>query len=68
VIAYPFGSVPEIVEEDVTGWIVRGEDEAVAATTRLQRFDRVGCRARFEERFTARRMARDYVRLYEGVA
>jgi glycosyltransferase involved in cell wall biosynthesis len=68
VIAYPFGSVPEIVEEDVTGWIVAGEDEAVAATARVGDFDRARCRARFEERFTAERMARDYVRLYEGLA
>jgi len=68
VIAYPAGSVPEVVEDGVTGYIVRNEAEAVAAIRRLDRLDRTRIRRRFEERFTARRMAEDYVDLYRGMA
>ncbi len=64
VIAYPCGSVPEIVDPGVTGWIVRSEREAVERLRGVERFDRAACRRRFVERFTAARMARDYVALY----
>jgi glycosyltransferase involved in cell wall biosynthesis len=64
VIAFPCGSVPEIVEHGVTGWIVESEDEAVAALDGIDAFDRARCRQRFEERFTADRMAREYLSLY----
>jgi len=67
VIAYPRGSVPEIVEEGLTGAIVEGEDAAVEALSRLDRFDRARIRARFDQRLTAVRMARDYVALYEAL-
>jgi glycosyltransferase involved in cell wall biosynthesis len=67
VIAYPHGSVPEIVEPGVTGAIVASEDEAVEALGRLASFDRARIRARFEERFSAERMARDYLALYEAL-
>ena len=68
VIAYPAGSVPEVVEDGVTGFIVRNEAEAVAAVRRIDRLDRARIRRRFEERFTARRMAEDYVELYRRIA
>ncbi len=68
VIAYPCGSVPEVIEPGVNGWIVASEDEAVAALGRLDGFDRRACRQRFEERFSAERMARDYLRVYRRVA
>jgi glycosyltransferase involved in cell wall biosynthesis len=68
VIAFARGSVPEVVEPGVTGAIVRDEDEAVAAVARVARLDRARIRRRFEERFSARRMARDYVALYREVA
>ncbi|HYE61241.1 MAG TPA: glycosyltransferase family 4 protein [Phycisphaerales bacterium] len=68
VIAYPRGSVPEIIDHGVTGFIVESVDEAVEAIGRLSSFDRRRCRERFEERFTARRMARDYLEVYRRLA
>jgi glycosyltransferase involved in cell wall biosynthesis len=64
VIAYPRGSVPEVLEDGVTGFIVKNEDEAVAAVGRLDELSRTRCRREFENRYNARRMAEDYVRLY----
>jgi len=64
VIAYPHGSVPEILEEGRTGFVVRTIDEAVAAVERLGDVSRAGCREAFESRFTASRMATDYLHLY----
>jgi len=68
VIAYGHGSVPEVMEDGVTGFIVDNEDEAVEAVRRLAELDRAGVRAAFEARFTSARMARDYVALYTRVA
>jgi glycosyltransferase involved in cell wall biosynthesis len=68
VIAYRAGSVPEVIDDGVSGFIVSNEDEAVAATTWLHRLDRARIRATFDRRWTARRMARDYVELYEGLS
>jgi glycosyltransferase involved in cell wall biosynthesis len=68
VIAFPCGSVPEIVEEGVTGFIVESVGEAVRAVDRIDRLDRTAIRARFEEAFSAGRMAEDYEALYERLA
>jgi len=65
VIAYDCGSVREVVEDGVTGFIVRSQEEALAAVARLPGLDRRRIRARFEERFSAEAMARNYVALYE---
>jgi len=65
VIAFRSGSVPEVIDHGVTGFIVEDEDGAIAAVRRLAELDRRTVRARFEERFSAQRMARDYVRSYE---
>ena len=65
VIAFRRGSVPEVVEEGRTGFIVDNVAEAVAACGRLGALDRAVVRRRFEERWTARRMADDYLSLYE---
>jgi glycosyltransferase involved in cell wall biosynthesis len=65
VIAYRRGSVPEIIEEGVTGFIVQDLDEAVRAAERIPTLDRWRCRQRFEERFSAARMARDYLASYQ---
>jgi glycosyltransferase involved in cell wall biosynthesis len=65
VIAYRSGSVPEIIDDGVTGFIVDDEDAAVEAIGRLGELERRDVRARFEQRFTARRMAEDYIRCYE---
>jgi glycosyltransferase involved in cell wall biosynthesis len=68
VIAYGAGSVPEIVEDGVTGFIVKNEVEAAdAIRERLGTLSREKIRARFEERFTARRMAMDYLDVYQGL-
>ena len=67
VIAYNRGSVPEIIEENLTGFIVEDEISAVAAVGRLAQLDRGAIRQRFETRFTARRMALDYLAAYRGL-
>jgi glycosyltransferase involved in cell wall biosynthesis len=68
VVAIRNGSVPEVIDEGVTGFIVDNEDEAVAAVRKLHMLDRVRVRRTFEQRFTARRMAEDYVRVYRRLA
>jgi glycosyltransferase involved in cell wall biosynthesis len=65
VIAFRSGSVPEVIDEGVTGLIVDSEEEAVDAVRRVRELDRTKVRQRFEERFTAKRMAQDYVRHYQ---
>ena len=67
VIAFGRGSVPEVVDEGVTGFVVDSEEEAVAAVDRLEELDRRQVRARFEERFTATRMAKEYVSHYQSL-
>ena len=67
VIAFNRGSVPEIVEDGLTGFVVESKEEAVAATDRLSRLSRGAIRRRFEERFTARRMAREYLIVYRSL-
>lgn len=68
VIAYRCGSVPEVLEHGVTGFIVADQREAIAAVPHLSRLPRASIRQRFEYRFTARRMANDYLALYRGLA
>jgi glycosyltransferase involved in cell wall biosynthesis len=65
VIAYPRGSVPEIIEDGLTGFIVSDSKQAVKAIRNLEKFNRRNCRKRFELRFTDRRMAQDYLAIYE---
>ena len=68
VIAFNCGSVPEVLDEGVTGFIVNDVDAAAAAVGKLHTLDRAQVRATFERRFTARRMAEDYVELYQELA
>jgi glycosyltransferase involved in cell wall biosynthesis len=68
VIAWRRGAVPEIIEDGVTGFIVETETQAIDAIGRIPSLDRHRIRAEFERRFTARRMAEDYVRCYQAVA
>jgi len=65
VIAYRCGSVPEVIDDGVTGFIVQDEASAVDALGQLHRLDRAKVRATFDRRFTARRMAEDYVNVYQ---
>jgi glycosyltransferase involved in cell wall biosynthesis len=67
VIAFPFGSMPELIEPGVNGALVESVDQAVAAVEALAALDRTLCRRSFEERFTTARMARDYVGVYEAL-
>jgi glycosyltransferase involved in cell wall biosynthesis len=68
VIAWRRGSVPEVLENDVSGFIVESIDDAVEAVDRAAVHPRARCRAAFESRFTAARMASDYLSVYEDVA
>jgi glycosyltransferase involved in cell wall biosynthesis len=65
VVAFRGGSVPELIEHGVTGFVVDSLDQAIAATRRVASLDRRRCRAVFERRFGAARMAADYLHLYE---
>ncbi|MGH9663469.1 MAG: glycosyltransferase family 4 protein, partial [Bryobacteraceae bacterium] len=67
VIAWRSGSVPEIVDDGVTGYIVDDIDGAVQAVSRIASLDRRLCRKVFEQRFSASRMARDYVSVYREI-
>ena len=68
VIAFNRGSVPEIVEDGVSGFIVEDERGAMSAVDRLSTLSRATVRQRFEDRFTARRMAKDYLAIYRSLA
>lgn len=67
VIAFRAGSVPEIIEDGVTGFIVDTEEEAVRAVKLAASLDRREIRRSFDRRFAARRMADDYAHLYRQV-
>jgi glycosyltransferase involved in cell wall biosynthesis len=67
VIAYNRGSVPEVIEDGLTGFIVEDETSAVGAVGRLASLSRRAIRERFETRFTARRMALDYLNAYRDL-
>ncbi len=68
VIAYNRGSVPEIVEDGLTGFIVEDEAGAIGAVDRLGNLSREAIRQQFERRFTARRMAQDYLSVYRSLS
>jgi glycosyltransferase involved in cell wall biosynthesis len=65
VIAYPCGSVPEIITTGVTGFVVPDIDRAVEAVGKLGEIDRKECRKHFELNFSDERMAREYLGIYE---
>ena len=65
VIAYRDGAVPEVIEEGHTGFIVEELEDAVEAVRRIPELSRKRCREAFEKRFTATRMAHDYVKVFE---
>jgi glycosyltransferase involved in cell wall biosynthesis len=67
VIAYNRGSVAEIIDDGLTGFIVEDEISAVARVGRLTSLDRGAVRKQFEARFTARRMALDYLAAYRSL-
>jgi glycosyltransferase involved in cell wall biosynthesis len=65
VIAYPFGSVPEVVADGLSGFIVSDQAAAVEAVRNIHKLDRKKIRKHFEQHFTADRMALDYLKIYE---
>ena len=67
VIAFNRGSVPEVVDDGLTGFIVEDEISAIGAVDRLSQLPRDMVRRRFEQRFTARRMAQDYLAVYRNL-
>lgn len=67
VIAYRRGSVPEVMQDGVTGWVVDHLEDAANAVERLGSLDRYGIRRYFEERFSAARMTHDYLAVYKGL-
>jgi glycosyltransferase involved in cell wall biosynthesis len=66
-IALRRGSVPEVMEHGMTGYVVDTMDEAVEAARRVATIDRRRCREVFEKRFGAPRMAREYVAVYDAL-
>ncbi|RTL62345.1 MAG: glycosyltransferase family 4 protein [Hyphomicrobiales bacterium] len=67
VLAFRNGSVDEVIDDGVTGFIVESEEEAIRKMGALLGLDRARVRRRFDERFTATRMAADYARLYRSL-
>jgi glycosyltransferase involved in cell wall biosynthesis len=67
VLALRRGSVEEVVEDGLTGHIVDSIEQATVSAPRVMLLDRRAVRRRFEERFTAARMAKDYVQVYNSV-
>lgn len=65
VVAFRRGSVQEVLRDGQTGFVVNSVDEAVAALERIGSIDRHACRRHFEENYSARRMAEDYVAIYQ---
>lgn len=67
VIAYRNGAVPEVLDDGISGFIVDNLDDAVRAVQRVDTLDRQRCRQIFEQRFSASRMAQDYVAIYQQI-
>jgi glycosyltransferase involved in cell wall biosynthesis len=68
VVAFPRGSIPELIEDGLTGFVVRSVDEMCAAVARAAALDPTRCRDEAVRRFDARRMVAEYVEAYEQVA
>ena len=68
VIAFNRGSVPEIIDDGLTGFIVEDVLSAAGVVSRLAQLDRAAIRKQFETRFTARRMTLDYLAAYRSLA
>jgi glycosyltransferase involved in cell wall biosynthesis len=68
VLAFRCGSVPEVIDDGITGKVIDSEEEAISALPAILSYDRRAVRQRFEERFTATRMAKDYVNTYRQLS
>jgi glycosyltransferase involved in cell wall biosynthesis len=67
-IAFGHGSVPEVLTDGLTGFIVADMERAVESVAKIAALNRRACRMEFERRFTSERMATDYLRIYEALA
>jgi glycosyltransferase involved in cell wall biosynthesis len=67
VLAFRAGSVEEVIDKGVTGFVVDNIDQAIAALPQTISLDRRKVRRQFEKRFPARRMASDYIRVYRNL-
>jgi glycosyltransferase involved in cell wall biosynthesis len=67
VVAFRSASVPEVIDDGLSGFIVSDIDEAVAAVKRIDTLDRATIRSTFEKRFSVERMARDYLAIYRAL-
>jgi glycosyltransferase involved in cell wall biosynthesis len=67
VIGFKCGSVPEVVEDGISGFVVESVDQAAAVVARVANLDRAKVRATFEHRFTIERTAHDYLEMYDGL-
>jgi glycosyltransferase involved in cell wall biosynthesis len=67
VVAYRRGSMPEVVDEGVTGFLVHTSEQAAMAVARIATIDRAGCRTHARQRFSADRMVTDYLRVYSDM-
>jgi glycosyltransferase involved in cell wall biosynthesis len=68
VVAFPGGSVPEVIDDGITGFIVEELDEAIERAAAVETIDRRACRETFEQRFTIAQMTKRYVETYEMLA
>jgi glycosyltransferase involved in cell wall biosynthesis len=68
VIAFPQGSVREVLEDGVTGFLVESVEDGIVAVERLAELSRERCRAEFEKRFSVGRMAENYLEVYSRLA
>jgi len=67
VIAFAHGSVPEVIDDGLTGFVVKDVDSAVRAIAKLPTIDRCRCYERFMQRFSAKRMADEYLEIYRHI-
>ncbi len=67
VIAYPLGSMTELIVDGKTGFLPRNEEEFIEAIKKVKDISRRECRCEVEERFTVKRMVKDYIRVYENI-
>jgi glycosyltransferase involved in cell wall biosynthesis len=67
VIAFDLGSMPELIRHGVNGFLVTQVEDAVGCVSKLAEIDRSVCRRYVEERFSARRMAEDYIEVYRRI-
>jgi glycosyltransferase involved in cell wall biosynthesis len=65
VIAFDRGSMPELIENGKSGFLVNNVDEAVEAVARIKEIDRANCRRHVEQHFTVGRMINEYIQVYE---